>query len=520
MDTWSNPQAKAIAASLLDLDELEDDVITAEEMSDEETDQGPRLEEVECQLSPIQEYATSIVFAPTLDNGLYLVGAGVRKKSVIKVYAVAMYSTPKVLLAANTHASLHDAARTFDATSSMTSFVLEMVYSAGAEKIAGAIAESVKPRYDGAAIDIGRLESLIVEGVNGIGGQAIKGTTFRFDCSGEGVSVSVNGVEQGVAAFDGLGSAFVDVFMDGNSVSPTLKDSCIKTWSMDENKSTATTLVELSNLAGESDLEGSTENKPDKVAIRRDLEAQLRRIQEYATNVMFDPKLDEGLYLIGAGVRKKSVVKVYAVAVYSSAFVLNSASSTTALRNAARTFDASTPTTSFVLEMVYSASAEKIGGAIADSVKPRYSGSATDIGTLESLIVEGVIKKGGQASKGTTFRFDCSEEGVTVSVDGSVQGVADFAGMGSAFVDVFLDDDAVSPTLVSSCMDTWSNPQAKAIAVSLLDLDELEDDVITAEEMSDEETDQGPRLEEVESQLSPIQEYATSIEFAPTLDNG
>eukprot|EP00986_Skeletonema_menzelii_P008476 scaffold3591_cov127-Skeletonema_menzelii.AAC.1 len=289
---------------------------------------------------------------------------------------------------------------------------------------------------------------------------------------------------------------------------------------MDENKSTATTLVELSNLAGESDLEGSTENKPDKVAIRRDLEAQLRPIQEYATNVMFDPKLDEGLYLIGAGVRKKSVVKVYAVAVYSSAFVLNSASSTTALRAAARTFDASTPTTSFVLEMVYSASAEKIGGAIADSVKPRYSGSASDIGTLESLIVEGVIKKGGQASKGTTFRFDCSEEGVTVSVDGSVQGVADFAGMGSAFVDVFLDDNAVSLTLVSSCMDTWSNPQGKAIAASLLDLDELEDDVTTAEEMSDEETDQGPRLEEVESQLSPIQEYATSIVFAPTLDNG
>jgi dGTP triphosphohydrolase len=195
------------------------------------------------QLQPIEEYATGIKFAPTLENGngLYLVGAGVRKKSVIKVYAVAMYSTPKVLRNTNSH----DSARTFDTTLSMTSFVLEMVYSASAEKIAGAIAESVKPRYDGAAADIRVLESLIVEGVHAIGGQAIKGTTFRFDCSDNGVSVTVNGVEQGVAAFKGLGSAFVDVFMDGNSVSPTLIESCLKTWSSDENKSVAASLVEL-----------------------------------------------------------------------------------------------------------------------------------------------------------------------------------------------------------------------------------------------------------------------------------
>eukprot|EP00577_Skeletonema_sp_RCC1716_P001680 CAMPEP_0113411076 /NCGR_PEP_ID=MMETSP0013_2-20120614/22049_1 /TAXON_ID=2843 ORGANISM="Skeletonema costatum, Strain 1716" /NCGR_SAMPLE_ID=MMETSP0013_2 /ASSEMBLY_ACC=CAM_ASM_000158 /LENGTH=1727 /DNA_ID=CAMNT_0000297359 /DNA_START=177 /DNA_END=5357 /DNA_ORIENTATION=+ /assembly_acc=CAM_ASM_000158 len=197
------------------------------------------------QLQPIQEYATGIKFASTLDNGLYLVGAGVRKKSVIKVYAVAMYSTPNVLASAASSTTLRDAARTFDPTSSMTTFVLEMVYSAGAEKIARAIAESVKPRYGGAAADIGRLESLIVEGVNAIGGQATKGTTFRFDCSVEGVAVSVNGAEQGMAAFNSLGSAFVDVFVDGNTVSPTLVDSCVSTWSSDDAKLMATTLVGL-----------------------------------------------------------------------------------------------------------------------------------------------------------------------------------------------------------------------------------------------------------------------------------
>lgn len=88
-------------------------------------------------------------------------------------------------------------------------------------------------------------------------------------------------------------------------------------------------------------------------------------------------------------------------------------------------------------------------------MKPRYDGPAADVKELESLIIEGVKGKGGQATKGTVFRFDCSEGGVTVSVDGKVQGVASFEGMGSAFVGVFLDDKAVSPQLLDSCVDTW-----------------------------------------------------------------
>eukprot|EP00986_Skeletonema_menzelii_P013589 scaffold8058_cov137-Skeletonema_menzelii.AAC.2 len=491
---------------------------SVKEASGDAEDSAAKLEALESRLNPIQEYATGVSFAPKLDNGLYLVGAGVRKKSVVKVYAVAMYSTPKVLANAASSTTLHDTARTLDSTSSLTSFVLEMVYSAGAEKIAGAIGESVKPRHGGDPSDIGKLESLIVEGVNAIGGQATKGTMFRFDCSDEGVSVSVNGVEQGVAEFKGLGSAFVDVFMDGNSVSPTLVESCVKTWSSSENMSIAASLVDLASVSYQGNSkEGTTQEKGDTAGMRKKLESQLKPIQEYATSVVFDPKLAEGLYLVGAGVRKKSVVKVYAVALYGSASVLNAASSPAALRTAARSFGQSSPSTSFVLEMTYSASAEKIGGAIADSVKPRYSGSASDISELESLIIEGVNNKGGQASKGTMFRFDCSEEGVTVSVDGSVQGVAKFAGMGAAFVDVFLDDDAVSPTLVSSCMDNWSNPQAKAIAASLLELGDSSD------ETSDKQDDEGPSSSlqnAVESNMKSIQEYATSVTFVPKLEDG
>ena len=291
-----------------------------------------------------------------------------------------------------------------------------------------------------------------------------------------------------MASFEGLGSAFVDVFMDSNSVSPTLIDSCVKTWSTDEMKSVSASLIELANVAGNASQDASggkeSQDKPDEAATRNKVESQLKPIQEYATSVVFQPKLDDGLYLVGAGVRKKSVVKVYAVALYGSASVLNAVAPAT-LRSVARKFDALTPTTSFVLEMTYSAGAEKSGGAIAESVKPRYNGPAADVSVLESLIVEGVNKKGGQATKGTIFRFDCSAEGVAVSVDGSMQGTAKFDGMGSAFVDVFLDDNAVSPTLVSSCMDTWSNPQAKAMAASLLELDEAENNVHTDEDEVD-----------------------------------
>ena len=42
-----------------------------------------------------------------------------------------------------------NAAQIFDSLSQVTSFVLEMVYGLGAVKIAGAIAESVKPRNNG-----------------------------------------------------------------------------------------------------------------------------------------------------------------------------------------------------------------------------------------------------------------------------------------------------------------------------------------------------------------------------------
>ena len=445
---------------------------TTEKGAKDNLDTISQLQAAEAKLNPIKEYATGITFAPKLDEGMYLVGAGVRKKSIIKVYAVAMYSSPAVLNAVSP-STLGNAARSFNSLSPTTSFVLEMVYSVGAEKIAGAIGESVKPRYHGSPSDIGVLESLIIEGVNRIGGQAVKGTTFRFNCSTEGVAVTVDGTLLGTASFDDLGSAFVDVFMDENAVSATLFDSCLDTWSGDEAKALATSLLELSHSnTPDIDENHVGDQEPEEAAVLEQqtaIEAKLKPIKEYATGITFAPKLDEGMYLVGAGVRKKSIIKVYAVAIYSSPAVLNAVSPST-LGNAARTFNPSSPTTSFVLEMVYSIGAEKIASALAEGVKPRYRGSMEDISALESLIIEGVNKIGGQATQGTVFRFDCSEDGVGVSVNGIQQGIAKFDGLGSAFVDVFMDDNAVSPTLVDSCLDTWSGDEAKLLAASLLEV--------------------------------------------------
>ena len=116
--------------------------------------------------------------------------------------------------------------------------------------------------------------------------------------------------------------------------------------------------------------------------------------------------------------------------------------------------------------MVYSVTTEKIASAIGDSVRPRYSGWPNGIDELESLIIDGVNKVGGQASKGTTFRFDCTSDGVSVSVNDSQQGTVAFDRLGSSFVDVFMDDNAVSPTLVDNCLDTWSSDEARSIAAS------------------------------------------------------
>jgi hypothetical protein len=223
--------------------------------------------------------------------------------------------------------------------------------------------------------------------------------------------------------------------------------------------------IEITAPNGSASTAESIEITTQNAARNAAAEAKAQSLKEKATGVTFNSKLDDGLYLVGCGVRKKAIINVYAVAMYSSPSALEALSpfpkgsqkkeAQTALRNAARTFGPSSPTTSFVLEMTFKADGKTIAEAIAEGVKPRHGGSPSDVTELENFIVQGVAAKGGQATKGTIFRFDCSEEGVSVSVDGNAQGAVNSNGIGSALVDVFMDDKAVSPQLVDSCLDTW-----------------------------------------------------------------
>lgn len=172
-----------------------------------------------------------------------------------------------------------------------------------------------------------------------------------------------------------------------------------------------------------------------------------------ATKIKFDDNLGM-LPLFGVGVRKKGPIKVYSVGMYSdeqakasvsSISKFNKAGALSAIRDSIK----STTQTTFLLKMNFKVGAEKMAAAIADSVSPRATNKAA-VETLKKLILDGVASKGA-ATPGTILQFDCSDEGVKVSVDGSEIGTA--PGLRQAFCDVFLDDKGVSPAFRSSCVE-------------------------------------------------------------------
>ena len=147
--------------------------------------------------------------------------------------------------------------------------------------------------------------------------------------------------------------------------------------------------------------------------------------------------------------------QVYSVGMYSGDDAKESIASTpksNALSKLCNSITASEQTT-FVLKMNFKVGAEKMAAAIAESVNPRASNKA-QVETLKKLILDGVAAKGA-ATPGTTLKFDCSDEGVKVSVDSKVIGVA--PGLKKAFCEVYLDDKCVSPALRNSCVENCCN---------------------------------------------------------------
>jgi hypothetical protein len=114
------------------------------------------------------------------------------------------------------------------------------------------------------------------------------------------------------------------------------------------------------------------------------------------------------------------------------------------------------PPSTFLLQMNFKVGAEKMASAIAESVAPRHN-NADEVDALKSLIFEGVSAKG-DATKGTTFQFDCASSGIDVSVDGKKQGNVPSAGLAKSFCDVYMDENSVSSALRNSCVDNCCSP--------------------------------------------------------------
>jgi hypothetical protein len=184
-------------------------------------------------IASLTDKATGISF-PSMLGQQPLFGVGVRRKGPIKVYSVGMYCSEalkdtlsQLSRTADKGKKALEALRACAGKSDPATFLLEMNFKVGAEKMASAIAESVAPRHSGSPQDVEKLKDKIFDGVS-LKGAAVKGTKLQFDCNMEGVDVSVDGTSYGTVESPGLSCAFCDVYLDDKCVSPNLRESILE----------------------------------------------------------------------------------------------------------------------------------------------------------------------------------------------------------------------------------------------------------------------------------------------------
>ena len=133
------------------------------------------------------EPRTGISF-PEKQSGGSLSRLGVRTKGPIKVYAVGEYDSG--------------------------AFMLKMSYGVGAEKMASALADALKPRCGNAKL-IKDFEDCLLKGLpNG----APKGTKLVFSTSGGKLGVAINDKQVGNVGNSELCKAFKGIYTDKNAV--------------------------------------------------------------------------------------------------------------------------------------------------------------------------------------------------------------------------------------------------------------------------------------------------------------
>ncbi|GMI09024.1 hypothetical protein TrLO_g4752 [Triparma laevis f. longispina] len=166
------------------------------------------------------EKSTGVKF-PDSVNGLELAGVGVRKKGPLKVYALGLYTSPSK----SPRASLFGLLR----SQPKSTLLMQLTFnSVTGPKMASALSSSLSSRFK-EKDSIQQLSDIIVYGASKqkkVG----KGTIFQFNCTPSKIDVSINNDDCGSTEAEGIGKAFVDIYLDEKGVSKGLKEDLIENW--------------------------------------------------------------------------------------------------------------------------------------------------------------------------------------------------------------------------------------------------------------------------------------------------
>jgi hypothetical protein len=175
---------------------------------------------------------------------------------------------------------------------------------------------------------------------------------------------------------------------------------------------------------------------------------------EPASKTVFSDKKD-GLDLAGLGIRKKGPINVYSVALYcAKGPCVKDCGSCDASKLAAKVADGNYAK-EVVLKMSRNVGAEKMAGAISDAVAPRMKG--TDMGVLNQLKEAMSTGMSGGCKTGTLLSFKApSKSKMIFSINGKAQADLNSAALVRAFLNTYVDNKCVSPTLKSDLCTTIS----------------------------------------------------------------
>lgn len=165
----------------------------------------------------------------------HCLGCGVRAKGPIKIYSVAIYANKGNIknklakLKGKDGASLKSSKALQDAvTDGPTRVVMKLARSIGSDFFASALNKSISPRMNGK--DGEKLKEFKDLFTKAVGDKKLTPSDeLQYDICGTAFTSYVNGKNIGTVRSAVLGKAFLNCYMDSNSVSGAAKESVAKT---------------------------------------------------------------------------------------------------------------------------------------------------------------------------------------------------------------------------------------------------------------------------------------------------